>query len=386
MVNYATEFPGVTRVPSDQAALHVLDQASQCPTAERPNLVGQTLAELEALALSSGEPRFRGRQVFDALYRKRLASFDAITTLPKRLRADLERRFVLERPRQDLVQVSPDGTRKYRFVARDELAFESVYIPEVARGRGTNTLCISSQTGCAVGCKFCYTASLKRNRNLEAGEILGQVLAVQDDVATLGEGAAVTNIVFMGMGEPLLNFDNVVRAAKLLTDACGMGFPSRRVTISTSGIVPRIYELGRELDTQLAISLNGTTDEGRTRVMPINKKWGLAALIEALRAYPLGTRRRITVEYVMLKGVNDSLDDARRLVKLLAGIPVKVNLLPLNAHDRTELLPPEPDQVLRFQELLHKAGMNALIRTARGREISAACGQLGETVAAVKPT
>ncbi len=364
---------------SEPALLRILDEASRA-TPARPSLVGQTRTELEGLAEAVGEPRFRGRQLYEALYRRRLASFDEVTTLPKALRASLEERFALERPRIDKVQVSPDGTRKYRFVAGDGLAFESVYIPEVARGSRTNTLCISSQTGCAVGCKFCFTASLKRNRNLAAGEILGQVMAVEGDVAPLGDGARVTNVVFMGMGEPLLNFENVVRAADLLIDPDGMGFSSRRVTISTSGIVPRIYELGKALPTQLAISLNATTDEVRTRIMPINKKWPLSELIAALRAYPLPPRRRITIEYVLLKGVNDSLDDARRLPRLLAGIPVKVNLLPLNAHERTELETPDPEQVLRFQEKLHEAGMNALIRTARGREIAAACGQLGESV------
>jgi 23S rRNA (adenine2503-C2)-methyltransferase len=367
---------------SELASLEVLEAASQTAAPQRPNLLGRTLEELESMAEEVGEPSFRARQLYEALYRHGAASFAEMTTLPKAWRAKLEQSYALVRPRLDLVQASPDGTRKYRFVAADGLAFEGVYIPEVAKERSTNTLCISSQTGCAVGCKFCFTASLKRNRNLAASEIIGQVVAVQADLLGLGERGRVTNVVFMGMGEPLLNFDNVVRAARLLIGP--LGFSSRRVTISTSGIVPHIDELGRTLPTQLAISLNATTDEVRTRLMPINKKWPLAKLIAALRAYPLPPRRRITIEYVLLKGVNDSLEDAKRLPRLLAGIPVKVNLLPLNAHERTELATPDPEQVLRFQEVLRRAGLNALVRTARGREIAAACGQLGDSVPAAK--
>jgi 23S rRNA (adenine2503-C2)-methyltransferase len=365
---------------SELVGLQALDAISATPPPARPSLLGSTCAELEALAETAGEPRFRGRQLYEALYRRRVASFGLITTLPKRLRSALEERYLLDRPRLDRVQAATDGTRKYRFVGVDGLGFESVYIPEVAKQSSTNTLCISSQTGCALGCKFCFTASLRRNRNLSAGEIVGQVLAVMEDVAALGDDARVSNVVFMGMGEPLLSFDNVVRAARLLIDPTGLGLSSRRVTISTSGVVPRIVELGKTIPTQLAVSLNATTDEVRTRIMPINRKWPLRELMAAWHAYPLPPRRRITIEYVMLKGINDSLEDAKRLPALLARLPVKVNLLPLNAHERTELEPPAPEQVLRFQDVLHRAGINALIRTARGREIAAACGQLGEGV------
>ena len=186
----------------------------------------------------------------------------------------------------------------------------------MAKGSRTNTLCVSSQTGCAVGCKFCFTASLRRNRNLAAAEIVGQVLAVQDDVSEIDEDARVTNIVFMGMGEPLLNYSEVTKACKILLDEKGCQFSGRRITISTSGIVPRIYDLGRELPTQLAISLNATTNEQRNRVMPINRKWPLEELLEAMRSYPLGNRRKITVEYVMLKDVNDTDDEARELIRV----------------------------------------------------------------------
>lgn len=363
-----------------RAALQELDAASAPPLDGRPNILGVPRDELERFVVAAGEKRFRATQLVEGFFAQRKSSFEAITNLPKALRSALEDTFDTDRPVIDDVQVASDGTRKYRFLARDRSAFEAVYIPEVARGSSTNTLCVSSQTGCAVGCRFCFTASLRRNRNLSAAEIVGQVLAVRDDVAPLGDRAGVTNIVFMGMGEPLLNFENVTRAIGILLDEKGAAFPSRRITVSTSGIVPRIYDLGARVPTQLAISLNATTDETRTQVMPINKKWGLDLLIEALRAYPLGPRRRITVEYVLLGDVNDTQDDARRLVKLLEGIPCKVNLLPLNPHDRTPFSPPPWDRVLAFQDVLKRAKMNVLLRTPRGQDISAACGQLGETV------
>ncbi len=361
-------------------ALQELDQASAPPLDGRPNILGIPRPELERFVEAAGEKRFRATQIVEGFHAQRRTSFHELTNLSKTLRGALEDTFDTDRPRVDQVQRGDDGTRKYRFVAKDGNAFEAVYIPEVAKGSRTNTLCVSSQTGCAVGCRFCFTASLRRNRNLSAAEIVGQVLSVRDDVADAGEAAKVTNLVFMGMGEPLLNFDQVTRAITILLDEKGAAFPSRRITVSTSGIVPRIYELGQTVPTQLAISLNATTDETRTQVMPINKKWGLEQLIAAMRAYPLKPRRRITVEYVLLGDINDSAEDARRLISLLDGIPSKVNLLPLNPHDRTPYSPPPWDRVLAFQKILRDADVNVLLRTPRGRDISAACGQLGETV------
>ena len=368
-------------VPSPSAGLLAdLDAASAPPTVGRPHLLGCTMAELEAFAIAAGEKAFRGRQVFTWLFQRRAQTFTEMTDLSKRLRSALEDQFDISRPRIDDRQVSRDGTRKYRFVAADGTAFEAVYIPEIGKSTRSNALCISSQSGCAVGCKFCFTASLRRNRNLSAGEIVGQVLAVRDDVAALGDDAKVTNIVFMGMGEPLLNYANVVQAARILLDPLGPAFSSRRVTISTSGIVPRMVELGHAVPTQLAVSLNATTDAVRTQIMPINKKWPLAELLGAMRDYPLRPRRRITVEYVLLGGVNDTPDDARRLPELLAGIPIKLNLLPLNPHDRTAFVPPTAAAITEFQNILIDAGINTRMRTARGQDIAAACGQLGETV------
>ena len=360
--------------------LKELDSLSQDPLTGPQNLLGATVEELTEFSRASGQPGYRGKQLFEALFKHRKSSFDDISNLPKSLRIALKDHFVIARPRAEEIQTSTDGTRKYKFVSADGLAFESVYIPNVAKGRKTNTLCVSSQTGCAVGCKFCFTASLRRNRNLSAAEIVGQVLAVQDDVSPLGEDASVTNIVYMGMGEPLLNYQQVVQSAKILLSPEGPDFSSRRITVSTSGIVPRIYELGQDLPVQLAISLNATTDETRNRIMPINRKWPLEELLGALRRYPLKPRREITIEYVLLKDLNDSDEDAHRLIQLLHGIPVKVNLLPLNAHDRTDFAAPSRNRVMAFQKILWNAGMNALIRTPRGQDISAACGQLGETV------
>lgn len=366
-------------------ALEVLDGLSAKPPVGKPNLLGFTRDELTTFVLEAGEKRFRADQLYSALFDQKLSSFSEITTLSKNLRQALTDTFVVSRPNIDQVEASEDGTRKYRFVGVDGLAFEAVYIPQVAKGSRTNTLCVSSQTGCAVGCKFCFTASLRRNRNLAAAEIVGQVLAVQDDVSTIDEDARVTNIVFMGMGEPLLNYSEVTKACKILLDEKGCQFSGRRITISTSGIVPRIYDLGRELPTQLAISLNATTNEQRNRVMPINRKWPLEELLEAMRSYPLGNRRKITVEYVMLKDVNDTPDDARRLIRMLSDIPCKINLLPLNAHDRTEFETPPWERVVAFQKILRQANMNTLLRTPRGQDISAACGQLGETIQLPSP-
>lgn len=363
-----------------RAALDELDALSIPPLEGKPNVLGVPLEELERFVEAAGEQKYRARQVVEGLRKQRRDDFAAITNLSMKLRQALEATFETDRPIIDQTERGEDGTRKYRFLARDGNAFEAVYIPEVAKGSRTNTLCVSSQTGCAVGCKFCFTASLRRNRNLSAAEIVGQVLAVQDDVADLGDSGRVSNLVFMGMGEPLLNYGQVTRSISVLLEEAGAAFPARRITVSTSGIVPRIYDLGRDLPVQLAISLNATTDETRTKVMPINKTWGLDALVEAMRAFPLGPRRRVLVEYVLLAGVNDALDDAKRLVKILEGLPHKVNLLPLNPHDRTPFERPSDEVVERFQTYLRRAGVNVLRRTPRGQDISAACGQLGETI------
>jgi 23S rRNA (adenine2503-C2)-methyltransferase len=342
------------------------------------HLLACTVEDLQAFAAARGFDPARGRDIFTAVFDRRLRDLTDLDAVPKALRHAAMDHFSLARPTVLQRQVSSDGTRKYQFQSSDGTVFEAVYIPEVADTGKTNALCISSQSGCAVGCKFCFTASLKRHRDLGVAEILGQVLAVRDDVAPLGPRAQVTNIVFMGMGEPLLNYDNVVAAARLLLDPRGVGISRRRLTVSTSGIVPRIYDLGRDLPVTLAISLNATTDAVRTEIMPINRKWPIATLLQALRDYPLPPRRRFTIEYVLLDDVNDSVEDAERLAALLTGIPVKINLLPLNPHDRTPYAPPTPARVAAFQQTLWRAGCKALMRAPRGQDIAAACGQLGE--------
>jgi len=360
-------------------ALASLQSFSEPPPAGKPNILGTPLPELTTFVEKHGLPGFRAQQIFHGIFRHRHKSFADITNLSKEFREILEQTFDITRPRVDQIKKSSDGTRKYRFLTSDNLAFEAVFIPEVAKGRKTSTLCVSSQTGCAVGCKFCFTAAIKRNRNLAASEIIGQVLAVAEDMGHKEPDAKFTNIVFMGMGEPLLNYEHVVRSVRVLLDEEGMDFSARRITISTSGIVPRIYDLGRDVPVQLAISLNATTDEVRDIIMPINKKWPIHELIQSMRDYPLQNRRRITVEYVLLQGINDSLDDAQRLTHLLEDIPVKINILPLNPHDKTSYLPPSAETTDLFQAELRRHGYHTMVRRTRGDEISAACGQLGET-------
>ncbi|MCC6805998.1 MAG: 23S rRNA (adenine(2503)-C(2))-methyltransferase RlmN [Deltaproteobacteria bacterium] len=345
----------------------------------KPNLRGVAYETLAQWLDDRGEKPYRQKQIFAWVHRPAgpIASFDEMTDIKKGLREALAEGFDLSLPEIAERQVSPDGTRKYLFVSPDGGAYEAVYIPEVAIGSNTNTLCVSSQTGCSVGCTFCFTASLRRNRNLTTAEIMGQVHAVMRDVKELGDQAKVTNIVFMGMGEPLLNYDNVVAACRLMVDERGLWFATRRVTVSTSGIVPNIARLGQDTEVQLALSLHAASDDIRSKIVPINKKWGVGALVQALRDYPLKPRRRFTIEYVVLGGVNDSLEEAHKTGRLLQGIPCKINLLPLNPHERTPHAAPSEAQTKAFQAVLREYGFNVFIRTPRGQEISAACGQLG---------
>lgn len=341
-----------------------------------PSLRSITYEALGEYLAALGQKPYRTKQVFAWIHQP-ILSVDEMTDIKKDLREKIAADFDLSLPTMDTRQVSPDGTRKYLFTSPDGGAYEAVYIPEVATGSSTNTLCVSSQTGCAVGCTFCFTASLRKNRNLTTAEIIGQVHACMKDVAEIGEHAKITNIVFMGMGEPLLNYDHVLGACRLMTDARGLNFSSRRVTVSTSGIVPNIDRLGVDTDVQLALSLHAPNDEIRGQIVPINKKWGVEELVAALRRYPLKNRRRFTIEYVMLKGINDHLDQAYELADLLEGIPVKLNLLPLNPHDRTKYETPSWEQCVAFQSILRQRGYAVFIRTPRGQAIDAACGQLG---------
>ncbi|MCB0324310.1 MAG: 23S rRNA (adenine(2503)-C(2))-methyltransferase RlmN [Bdellovibrionales bacterium] len=340
------------------------------------NFDRQELAE--ELQARLGFESYRSKQLVAWLYRHRATSFEVMTNISKQARAALAEHFTISRPTAVQVQQSRDGTRKYLFQLDDGNMVESVLIKQTAR----YTLCVSSQVGCAIGCRFCRTAQMGLVRHLKTAEIIGQVLAVKDDIAGLpldqdGLKVDFTNIVFMGMGEPLHNVDNVIRTVRLLNDELGLDFSSRKITVSTSGLVPAIRKLGASgAGANLAVSLNATTNEVRTRIMPITKRWPLESLLEALREYPLKRGKRITIEYVMLAGVTDTVDDLRRLPQLLTGIPVKVNLIPYNANAGLGFDAPRRDWVFHWQESLLDAGLNSTIRWSKGDDIDAACGQL----------
>ena len=363
---------------------------------DRPSLVGLVREGLRDALAGIGVPpqqlRMRVAQLWSWIYVRGVTSFDQMTDVSKDLRTKLERAFSLARPEIVSEQVSVDGTRKWllRLPRRGREAqapeVETVYIPESDRG----TLCISSQVGCTLNCSFCHTGTQRLVRNLEAQEIVGQIVLARDrigdwpgapgpnDGRLLPEGdRKITNIVLMGMGEPLYNFDNVRAAMEVAADGEGLSVSKRRITLSTSGVVPEIPRWGAESGTMLAISLHATRDELRDELVPINRKYPIAELMDACRAYPgLSNAKRITFEYVMLKGVNDSLSDAKELVKLLKGIPAKINLIPFNPWPGTKYECSDWEQIELFAEVVNRAGYASPVRTPRGRDILAACGQL----------
>lgn len=341
--------------------------------------------EIEPLFERLGEPRYRVKQLFQALHRDGACTIDEISTLKKATREALAQACYLSGLTQFSVKVAKDRTRKYQFQTHDGHIIESVFIPHAAK-HGRHSLCISSQVGCAMGCTFCATATLKLVRSLSASEIITQVYMVAKDVLASGEPEslmlkpnerAIHNIVFMGMGEPLHNFDNVVKAIELLTHADGMAFSPRRITVSTSGLVPKITELGQKTGVYLAISLNATTNEVRNIIMPVNNKWRIEELLKAARDFPLKVRERITFEYVLLKGINDSEEDAYRLVELLKGMPCKINLIPFNEHPLSPYKKPDNSVTLMFHRILYKNHLSVFTRKTRGDDIDAACGMLG---------
>jgi len=361
-------------------------------------LLGLTLRELTEFADESGQPSYRGRQLFEALYRQRLGSAEQISTLPQEFRQSLgQSGWSLGVPAIEKKFVSSDGTVRYLIAFADGQSVETVWMPEGddgeagdgseagneverAAGREWNraTICVSSQVGCAVDCQFCLTALLGVKRNLTAGEIVGQVCAVLQDQGVSPPQHRV-NIVFMGMGEPFLNYENFMKAASLLVE--GVGIPESRMTVSTAGIVPRIYDLGAEpVRPKLAISLNAPNDELRSRLMPINRKWNLEKLVTAAREFPLRNREKLTFEYVLLDGVNDSSQNARELGELIRGVRAKVNLIALNPGPGIAFQTPAENRVAQFQKILIASGVPTFIRRPRGREIYAACGQLKRTV------
>jgi 23S rRNA (adenine2503-C2)-methyltransferase len=333
-------------------------------------LLGMELSEIRE-ALGAEEPEFRARQVYEALYHAQVPDLIKITTLPGKLRERLASGHTVGLPEAEHRYESSDGTRRYLLRLEDGRTVETVWMPEEAR----DTLCISSQVGCPVDCKFCMTALMGLERNLTAGEIVGQVLYVARDNGLLGGGARL-NIVMMGMGEPLLNLASVVKATRILVDPRGVGLSEKRITLSTAGIVPKIAELGQEpVRPKLAVSLNASTEEMRQELMPITRKYHLKDLLEACRAFPLRPWEKLTFEYVLLKGVNDTDADARRVVKLLARLNCKVNLIALNPGPGIPFETPDAGRVLAFQAMVRRA-MPCFIRKPRGLDIFAACGQL----------
>jgi len=347
---------------------------------ERTNLIGLSPAEMHAALIAGGVPekaaQMRTRQLWNWIYVHGAREFGAMTNLAKDFRAEMAARFVLERPQVVTEQISNDGTRKWLLRTDPGIEFETVFIPEPGRG----TLCISSQVGCTLNCRFCHTGTQKLVRNLTPEEIIGQVMIAREalgDWPSTKENRRVTNVVLMGMGEPLYNFENVKQAMALVSDGDGLAFSKRRVTLSTAGVVPMIARAGREIGCSLAISLHSARDEIRDVIVPINKKYPLKELLEACRSYPgVSNARRITFEYVMLKGVNDSLADARELVRLIRGIPAKINLIPFNPWPGAPYECSDWEQIEKFAEIVNRAGYASPVRTPRGRDIMAACGQL----------
>ena len=346
---------------------------------EKLHLLGLSRVELEDLAASFGEPKYRATQAFKALHERRLTTFDEITDLPKKLRAKLEEAADISRLTVESRYVSTDGTRRYLMKTSDGYPVETVYIPSEKR----DTICFSSQSGCPLKCDFCLTAKLGLLRNLTAGEIIEQVIIVLNDV--YGAGAETphgTNLVGMGAGEPFLNFDNLIAALEIMADEDGLFIVPNRVTVSTAGIVPRVYDLAKlENRPHLAISLSSANDELRDMLMPINKRWNLDELMTAAKEFEGSLKRgeRFTFEYVMLGGVNDSDTDANDLARLLDRYQlsrVKINLIPHNGAEQLDYNTSTPERVERFKSILESRGVSAYVRTPRGRDIYAACGQL----------
>jgi 23S rRNA (adenine2503-C2)-methyltransferase len=338
-------------------------------------LVGMELADIRE-ALGAGQPAYRARQIYDALYRGATPELVQISSLPQALRQDLAARHTLGLPEIARVYDSSDGTRRYLLGLEDGRTVETVLMPEGER----DTICISSQVGCPVDCKFCMTALLGLERSLTAGEIVGQVLLVARENRLRQDGGRL-NIVMMGQGEPLLNLENVIKATRILLDPAGFALSPRRITLSTAGIVPKIAELGREpVRPKLAISLNASTEESRQELMPITRKYHLKDLMAACQAYPLRPWEKLTFEYVLLKGINDTDPDARRVVKLLAHLNCKVNLIALNPGTEIPYETPEPERVAGFQAIVRRS-IPCFIRKPRGLDIYAACGQLKRSLA-----
>lgn len=346
------------------------------------NLLGLDREELKDalrnIGVAEKQIKMRAQQLWHWVYHRGVSSFDAMSNVSKDIRAKLQEHFIIERPEITEAQYSEDGTRKYLIKFEDGSEAEAVYIPEEDRG----TLCVSSQVGCTLNCKFCHTGTMRLVRNLTAAEIVAQMMIARDDLdewESPTEGRRVTNIVMMGMGEPLYNFDNVKKALEIIMDEEGIQLSRRRITLSTSGVVPHMERCGEEIGVNLAVSLHAVRDDVRSEIMPINKKYNLEQVLKACAGYPgAHNARRITFEYTMLKDINDSDGDARELVRLIRKykLPAKVNLIPFNPWPGTPYECSDMKQIQRFSDIVYKGGISAPIRTPRGRDIMAACGQL----------
>ena len=331
-------------------------------------------SQLTDFVVSLGLPAFRAKQIFSWLYRPDIDSFEQMTDLSKDLRATLAEKCFISSLIPATKEISKDGTVKYGLRLDDGLMIETVLIPEETR----NTLCVSSQVGCAMGCRFCLTGTMGFKRNLRPAEIVNQAMAAMTDMAADNKGR-LTNLVFMGMGEPLANFDNLISSLEILMDQRGLDFSSRKVTVSTCGLVPRLKELGERVGVNLAISLHSANDVTRSQLMPVNDTYAVDELLNACRHdFPLAKRRRIMFEYTLFEGINDSLKDAKELARKLHGISCKINLLSYNPCESLPYRSPSRNQIEAFQKVLQDAGYSAFIRTSRGADISAACGQLAK--------
>jgi 23S rRNA (adenine2503-C2)-methyltransferase len=362
-----------------ETAVHIpLEAPVAAPPAApvKPSLVGLTREELARVVAELGEPAFRVKQLWHWIYHRGATDFAVMTSISKEVRARLDERYSLARPLAVHALKSVDGTRKWLLRFSDGKEAECVHIPEEDRG----TVCISSQVGCILTCKFCHTGTQRLVRNLTAAEIVGQLMVARDDFGewpSPAEDREITNIVMMGMGEPLYNYDNVAAALRVAMDQEGLAVSRRKITLSTAGVVPMIKRCGEDLGVNLAVSLHAVTDELRDEIVPINKKYPIDELLAACRDYPgVNNARRITFEYVMLKDVNDSPSEARELVRLLRGIPAKVNLIPFNPWPGAPFETSPPDAIERFATIVHEGGLVGTVRTPRGRDIFAACGQL----------
>jgi len=371
------------------------------PAAAKTELLGLEIQELTSLVSRLGQPAYRGQQLYDAIYAKRRSSVSEVSALPQDFRNALGAAgYEIGLPKLEKKFTSSDGTIRYLIGFADGQSVETVWMPEGDGGEAGDgseadselqsqstasferaTICVSSQVGCAVNCQFCMTALLRAQRNLTAGEIVGQVLAVLNDRGVNVDQSRI-NLVFMGQGEPFLNYDNFIKAVRLLADPAGVHIPASRMTVSTAGIVPRIYDFAKEgVRPKLAISLNGSNNAIRERLMPINRKWDISKLLEAARDFPLRPRERLTFEYVLLDQVNDFPENAREVAQLLHGVRAKVNLIALNAGPDIPFNTPSDKRVQAFQQILVAAGIPTFVRRPRGRDIYAACGQLKRTVA-----